>query len=89
MVDGQGWDNPCNPIPKHFKQTLDRCKITKGGFYWLRHTFETVAGGSKDQVSVNAIMGHVDQSMAAVYREEIEFSRLLQVSNHVRAWLFS
>jgi integrase len=89
MVDGQGWDNPCNPIPKAFKQTLDRCKISRGGFYWLRHTFETIAGGSKDQVAVNAIMGHVDHSMAAVYREEIEFSRLLQVSNHVRAWLFS
>ena len=27
------------------------------GFYAIRHTFETVGGASKDQVSVNAIMG--------------------------------
>ena len=34
------------------------------GYYTLRHKFETVAGESKDQVAVNAIMGHVDNSMA-------------------------
>jgi integrase len=57
-------------------------------FYTLRHTFETVAGGTADQVAVNAIMGHVDASMAAEYREHIEDARLKAVVNHVRAWLF-
>jgi integrase len=58
------------------------------GFYALRHTFETIAGGSRDQVAVNFIMGHVDESMAAEYREEIEDERLIAVTNHVRAWLY-
>lgn len=58
------------------------------GFYALRHTFETIGGDSRDQVAVNYIMGHVDESMAATYREKIDDSRLVAVSDHVRAWLF-
>ncbi len=59
-----------------------------GSFGYFRHTFETIAGGSRDQVAVNAIMGHVDDSMAAEYRETIEDSRLEAVADHVRNWLF-
>jgi hypothetical protein len=33
-------------------------------------------------------MGHADASMAAHYRERIEDQRLVDVVNHVRAWLF-
>ncbi|WP_197440207.1 tyrosine-type recombinase/integrase [Polystyrenella longa] len=57
-------------------------------FYALRHTFETIAGESLDQVAVNHIMGHVDNSMSARYRERIGDDRLIAVSNHVRKWLF-
>jgi integrase len=88
MVSGKPWDNSCNPICKQFRQVMDRAEIRKGGFYWLRHTFETIGGDSKDQVAVNAIMGHVDSSMAAVYREHIAPERLEAVVNHVRTWLF-
>jgi integrase len=58
------------------------------GFYALRHTFETIAGESKDQVAVNHIMGHSDESMAAFYRERIGDDRLVEVVNLVHRWLF-
>ena len=58
------------------------------GFYALRHVFETVAGDSRDQVAVDAIMGHARDDMASVYRERIEDARLLAVTEHVRKWLF-
>ena len=58
------------------------------GFYALRHSFETIAGGSKDQVAIDSIMGHADTSMAADYREEIADDRLQAVVGHVRSWLF-
>ena len=56
-------------------------------FYALRHTFETIAGESMDQVAVNHIMGHVDNSMAAAYRERISDDRLRAVVEMVRGWL--
>ena len=72
-----------NSVSGHFARLLKRLGIDgRGGFYTLRHVFETVAGGSRDQVAVNAIMGHADQSMAAVYRERIDDDRLQAVTNH-------
>jgi integrase len=64
-------------------------KRSRVSFYALRHGFETVGGGTRDQVAVNSIMGHVDQSMAGVYRERIEDQRLQDVVEHVREWLFA
>ena len=58
------------------------------GFYCCRHCFETYAGESKDQVAVDAIMGHVDSSMAANYRQGISDDRLRAVTETVRAWLW-
>lgn len=59
------------------------------GFYTLRHVFETIAGESRDQVAVNAIMGHVDNSMANAYRERISDERLIAVTDTVHRWLWS
>ena len=67
---------------------LDPAPIPHGTFGYFRHTFETIAGGSRDQVAVNAIMGHVDDSMAAEYRESIDDDRLTAVTTHVRKWLY-
>ena len=53
----------------------------------LRSTFETIGGNARDQVAVDSIMGHVDSSMAAVYRQEIDPSRLVDTTNFVRTWL--
>lgn len=63
-----------NTVSHRFKALLKRLKINgrrRLGFYTLRHVFETVAGESRDQVAVDAVMGHVDPSMGANYRERI------------------
>ena len=74
---------------KYTYQSVKKPPIPHGSFGYFRHSFETVAGGSRDQVAVNAIMGHVDPSMSAEYRETIEDDRLEAVAEHVRQWLFS
>jgi integrase len=57
-------------------------------FYALRHSFETIGGESRDQVAVDAIMGHSREDMASVYRERIGDDRLRAVAGHVRQWLW-
>jgi integrase len=59
------------------------------GFYTLRRVHRTVADGARDQVAANSIMGHVDTSMAAMYRQRIDDERLKAVTDHVRAWLLA
>lgn len=76
-------------ISKRFRHVRNWAGINRGGLYWLRHCFQTVAGGAKDEVAVRAIMGHADASMSAVYREEVEDSRLRAVVAHVRSWLLN
>lgn len=60
-------------------------------FYSLRRTFETVAGQTKDQPAIDRVMGHWDDSMAAIYRQwardHEEDERLQSVANHVRNWV--
>lgn len=89
---GQPWakDVADSPVTKEFRKLLDALELHRPGlgFNALRHTFETVAGGCKDQVAVNSIMGHVDGSMDGVYRERIEDDRLQAVVDHVHKWLF-
>jgi len=82
-----------NPISQEFRKLLKSTEVyQKGvGFYALRHTFETEAGESRDQVAVDHIMGHVPSAndMSAVYREGISKERLKRVTDHVNAWLFA
>jgi integrase len=90
---GQPWAKAvgrANPISQKFKKLLDDLKLHRHGlsFYGLRHTFETIAGDSRDQVAVDAIMGHADDSMAGLYSERISDDRLMAVVDHVHKWLF-
>lgn len=89
---GEPWakETTDNPVTKEMRKLLGKLDLHRPGlgFYALRHGFETIAGGCRDQVAVNAIMGHADASMSAAYRERIEDGRLVVASNHVRRWLF-
>lgn len=76
-------------ISQRFATLMDSIDLNgHRNFYSLRHTFETIGGESRDQVATNAIMGHVDATMAAVYRHGISDDRLQTVVNTVRAWLW-
>jgi len=79
-----------NNLTTAFDKVLKRLNLRNRGlgFYSLRRTFETVAGATKDQVAVDMIMGHADDSMAGIYRQGIEDSRLAAVTDHVRTWAF-
>jgi integrase len=78
-------------ITGEFKKLLGKLDINgHRGFYSLRRGTETIGGGSRDQVAVDFIMGHVPSSsdMGAVYRDGIEDDRLEAVAEHIRKWLF-
>jgi integrase len=78
-----------NPISKEMRKLLDSLHIDgHRNFYALRHTFETIGGEARDQVAVDAIMGHARDDMASVYRERISDDRLKAVTDLVRAWLY-
>ena len=90
---GQPWAKLTtdNPVTKEFRKLLDNLKLHRPGlgFYALRHTFETIAGETADQVAVNSIMGHADNSMAGTYRERISDDRLQKVTDFVHKWQFT
>ena len=77
-------------IAKQTAKLLRELGLKRHGvsFYALRHTFETQAGESKDQVAVDHIMGYIDSTMAGEYREEISDARLRLVVDVVHEWLF-
>lgn len=97
LADGServiGGGSANDSIGKEFTKVLRSTGIKPKGerkglsFYAIRHSFETVAGETADQVSVDAIMGHVDPSMSAAYREGISDERLRKVVDFVREWL--
>ena len=87
-LNGTSWTDAVTIMTR---ELLTKLELKRPGlnFYALRHTFETVAGESLDQVGTNAIMGHVDSSMAGHYRERVTDDRLRAVVKHIHEWLFS
>jgi len=77
-----------NSVCNEFRKLLDAADLyrPKRTFMALRHTLETVGGESIDQVALNHIMGHVDRTMAARYRESISSARLETISEAVHKW---
>ena len=89
---GKPWakGTPDSPVSKETTKLLRSLGIHRDGvgFYSLRHTFETIAGETRDQVAVDHIMGHARDDMASVYRERISDERLIAVTSYVHDWLF-
>jgi len=85
-------DKADNPISKETAKLLKSLGLHAPGlnFYSLRRTFETIGGGSRDQVAVDHVMGHAPgaSDMAAVYRQRIDDQRLEAVASHVHDWLW-
>lgn len=79
-------------MAQQFRKLLIEAKLNgdRRAFYALRHTFETIGGGSRDQISVDYIMGHAPASddMSAEYRAQIDNERLKAVTDYVRGWLW-
>ncbi len=73
-----------------FRTLMKKAGIDRKGlsFYSLRHSFETVAGGCRDQVAVDFAMGHVSPGMGTDYRHDIADERLEAVADCVRQWLW-
>lgn len=82
---------PIDALSQKFSKLLKKLEINgrkRLGFYPLRHVFQAIGGDAKQPDAVAAIMGHVDSSMGAVYRERIADERLQAVVDVVRAWLW-
>jgi len=81
--------SPDDGVGQVFTELLKKLKLKRPGvsFYALRHTFQTI-GEEAGETATRHIMGHVDSSMSAVYRERISDERLIAVTNTVRSWLW-
>ena len=90
---GRCWhrDGEVNYLSQAFKRNAKAASVTfRPGvnFYSCRRVVETAGGETGDQVAVDYVMGHVDPSQAAVYRQGISDERVRRVCEAVRAWLF-
>ncbi|MEL6107613.1 MAG: hypothetical protein AAFU85_16355 [Planctomycetota bacterium] len=78
-------------ISKQFRKLAKRVEVSRRGvgFASLRHVTQTVGEGCGDLVAVRVLMGHVDSSISAVYREHFDRDRVKLVSDHIREWFLA
>jgi integrase len=83
-------DTADSPVCKEFAKLLDEVGLHRhgAGFYDLRRCFRTFVDAANDPVAIDLAMGHHDESMGARYRQRIDDSRLLAVSEFVRKQIF-
>jgi integrase len=76
-------------LSREFKKLIVETGIYRDGlgFYSLRHGFQTI-GEEAGETATKYVMGHIDSSMSAQYRQRISDERLKAVTDHVREWLF-
>lgn len=88
-VRGDGNDRS-DAIGQAFKKTREDAGVTRGTFYDLRRTFQTVASETGDFQAARLVMGHSDQAsdMTALYNQRVSDERIRKVCDHVRSWLF-
>jgi integrase len=85
VFNGRRWDR--HIIAREFGALCDKCGVTNHGFYSLRRTFETIATTAKvSQAAINHVMGHSENDMGSVYRQEIFDRELTECAEHVRQW---
>jgi integrase len=87
-VNGEGL--PYDALGHEFRKLLVKLGLKRSGIglYACRHTFETVAAETLDQVGVDRVMGHKTPGMSSVYTERISDDRLRRIVEHVRHWVF-
>jgi len=84
-LNGRKWDRFV--VSEVFGKLCSECGVTNHGFYSLRRTFETVATTADvSQAIIDAIMGHVRNDMASVYRQKVFDEQLRKCTDHLRAW---
>ena len=88
-VKSAGTTLSLDALAQRFGRLLKKIDVNGNrNFYALRHNLQTIGGNAKDPDAVSAIMGHVDPSMAAVYREGISDERLRAVTDTIHRWLW-
>jgi integrase len=81
-------DSTTGTLGREFAKLVTAAGVKGRTFYDIRRTFQTI-GEEAGETATRFIMGHVDGSMSARYRQRIADGRLQAVTDHVRAWLFA